>query len=67
MRVGDCESYAKIINWKSGTVHRNERKRTHSRRMSRRQSSRDIRVYHGVYVSLKSKLILSPQNFALER
>ena len=31
------------------------------------RSSRDIRVYHGVYVSLKSKLILSPQNFALER
>lgn len=61
MRVGDCESYAKIINW--NRVHRNERKRTHSRR----QSSRDIRVYHGVYVSLKSKLILSPQNFALER
>ena len=30
MRVGDCESYAKIINW--NRVHRNERKRTHSRR-----------------------------------
>ena len=60
MRVGDCESYAKIINWNRASY---ERIRTHSRR----QSSRDIRVYHGVYVSLKSKLILSPQNFALER
>ena len=54
MRVGDCESYAKIINWNS---------RIATNRHSRRQSSRDIRDY----VSLKSKLILSPQNFALER
>ena len=59
MRVGDCESYAKIINWNRASYER-----IHD---SRRQSSRDIRVYHGVYVSLKSKLILSPQNFALER
>lgn len=56
MRVGDCESYAKIINWINCELELCI-VRTHSRR----QSSRDIRVY----MSLKSKLILSPQNFAV--